>query len=115
MATFNCNACDTIRKIDPEMVINGIGEDECTSLKNNTGIVPDSGDNDEASLNDINDCLIGNLMTDISDFDSCDWQEFMSKYMPNEWTTNKAIICAIAGLWENMNQLWDAVNAINNQ
>lgn len=102
---MNCDACNSIREIDPNLVMNGFGDDECASFKNNTGLVPNSGNNNETDLNNLNDCMIGNFSTELVKYDVCDWKAFMEKYMPNEYTLNKALICAIAGLWERVEEL----------
>ena len=95
MANMNCEACDSIRQNDPSFVINGLGDEECASLGNDTGLVPSSGNDDCEDLNNINDCLVGNMATEVDAYDVCDWKPFMKKFIPNVWTTFKAIICAI--------------------
>lgn len=102
MANTNCSACDDIRKTDPNLLINGFTDTECASLKNNTGLVPSSGHNDCTDLNNLNDCLVGNMKEEIDAYNNCDWKEFMKKFIPNVWTTLKGIICAICGLWTNV-------------
>lgn len=106
MANMNCEACDSIRQNDPSFVINGLGDEECASLGNDTGLVPSSGNNDCEDLNNINDCLVGNMETEVDAYDVCDWKPFMKKFIPNVWTTFKAIICAICGIWTNIHNIW---------
>ena len=36
-----------------------------------------------------------------------DWKKFMKQFIPNLWTTLKAIICAICGLWEHISSITD--------
>lgn len=74
----------------------------CTSLKNNTGLVPSSGHDDCEDLNDLNDCLVGNMTREVDSYQSCDWKKFAKAFIPNLWTTLKAMICAICGLWTNV-------------
>ena len=108
MAQLNCGACQSLMETDPSLALNGMTDSECTSLKNNTGLVTTSGNDDETDLNDMNDCLIGNLVSDLERYDICDWKDFMEKYMANGWTLNKALICAIAGLWAKVEALEEA-------
>ena len=107
---INCNACGEIRDIDPSFVINGFTDVECASLKNNTGLSPDSGNDNETDLNNLNDCLIGNLVTEVERYDACDWKEYTQRMAPNEWTMFKALICTIAGLQAKVEELETAVN-----
>lgn len=99
MAELNCSACEDIRQIDPNFVVNGFGDDECTSMKNDTGLVASSGNDDFNDLNLMNDCLVGNPGAEVDAYDVCDWKAFMKKFIPNLWTTLKGIICAIGGMW----------------
>lgn len=91
------------------MIANGFGDTECTSLKNDTGIEPSAGKDDCHDLNMLNDCLIGILAGELEKYDVCDWKEFMERYAANEWTNNKAMICAICGLWENIHAIWECI------
>lgn len=99
MANYSCSSCDDLRTSAPNFVVNGITDTECTSLKNNTGLNPSSGHSDCTDLDDINDCLVGNMAEEAEAYDICDWKEYIKKFVPNVWTTIKAIICAICGLW----------------
>lgn len=101
-AKHNCSACEDLRQSAPNFAINGLGDTECTSLQNNTGLDPSSGHNDCTDLNDINDCLIGNMTQEVDSFNICDWKKFAKAFIPNLWTTLKGIICAICGLWTNV-------------
>ena len=106
----NCGACAEIREIDPSLVLNGFTDAECASLKNNTGLVPNSGNDNETDLNNLNDCLIGNLVTEVEQYDSCDWKEYTMRMSPNEWTMFKALICAISGLQAKVDALESRIN-----
>ena len=115
MANVNCEACESIRQTDPSLIVNGIGDTECASLKNNTGLVPSSGHEDEEDLHNLNDCLVGNMATEVDAYDVCDWKTFMKKFIPNLWTTLKAIICAIGGLWTKVDCNTDSINSFDNK
>ena len=104
MANINCDACDAIREESPSLIVNGLGDTECASLQNNTGLNPSSGNDDCEDLNNLNDCLVGNMAAEIDSYDVCDWKTFMKKFIPNVWTTLKGIICAICGLWTRVNK-----------
>lgn len=118
MANYSCSACEDLRATSPNFVVNGITETECTSLGNDTGLSPSSGHNDCTDLNNINDCLVGNMDEELEAYDVCDWKEFMHKFIPNVWTTIKSIICAICGIWTYIHCFYSAfgklVTAINN-
>lgn len=107
---INCNACNEIREIDPSLILNGFTDVECASFKNNTGLSPDSGNNNETDLNSMNDCLIGNLAAEVEKYDVCDWREYTMQMAPNEWTMFKALICAIAGLQAKVDALEAQIN-----
>lgn len=117
MANYSCDACEELRQTSTNFVVNGITDTECASLANDTGLSPSSGNNDCTDLNNINDCLVGNMEEEVEAYDVCDWKEFMKKFIPNLWTTLKAIICAICGIWEYIHCFYDGfnnlVNAIN--
>lgn len=112
MANYNCEACEDLRQTDPNMIVNGFGDEECASLQNDTGLVPSSGHNDCEDLNNLNDCLVGNMETEVEAYDVCDWKTFMKKFIPNVWTTIKGIICAICGIWTNIHNIWDKIAEI---
>lgn len=109
MANKNCQACDDLREYAPEFVLNGVTDNVCASLKNNTGFNPSNNRNDCTDLDDANDCLIGNMESEVDAYDVCDWKEFMKKFIPNVWTVKKAIICAICGIWTKIKALQDAM------
>lgn len=115
MANYNCEACEDLRQTDPNLIVNGFGDEECASLQNDTGLVPSSGHNDCEDLNNLNDCLVGNMETEVEAYDVCDWKTFMKKFIPNVWTTIKGIICAICGIWTNIHNLWDKIAEILKQ
>lgn len=99
MAEVNCNACEEIRQTSPEFIVNGLTDDICTSLQNDTGLNPADDHNDCDDLHNLNDCLVGNYATEVEAYDVCDWKEFMRNFIPNVWTTFKGIICSICGMW----------------
>lgn len=113
MANYNCEACESIRQTDPNLIVNGIGDTEVASLKNDTGLSASSGHNDCTDLNNLNDCLIGNQEHELDGYEVCDWKTFMKRLIPNLWTTLKAIISAICGLWTNIHSLWSNINSLN--
>lgn len=107
MANINCSACEDIREVAPGLVVNGFDDTMCASLKNDTGLSPSSGHNDCTDLNNMNDCLVGNMETEVDAYDVCDWKEFMKKFIGNVWTVLKGIICSICGIWTNVHELQD--------
>lgn len=97
MANKSCSACDELRNDAPNFVINGLTDTECTSLKNNTGLSPSNSNDNCTDLNNMNDCLVGNMADTVDAYGLCDWRTFMKKLIPNIWTVAKSIICAICG------------------
>lgn len=110
MANYNCDACNELREDAPNLIVNGLTNTECTSLKNNTGLNPSSGNDDCTDLDNLNDCLIGNMVDEIDAYDVCDWKEYMRKFVDNAWAVFKGIICAICGIWTNINALEQKTN-----
>lgn len=109
MANVSCSACEDLRQTDPNLIVNGFTDTECTSLQNDTGLSPSSGHDDCTDLNNLNDCLVGNEATEVESYDVCDWKTFMKKFIPNVWTVLKGIICAICGLWTNIHSIWEKI------
>lgn len=99
MATKNCAACDDLRTSASNLIVNGLGDTECVSLQNNTGLNPSSGHDDCTDLHNLNDCLVGNMEQEVDAYDVCDWKPFMKAFIPNAWTTIKGVICAVCGIW----------------
>lgn len=114
MAKPNCSACDELREKAPNLIVNGLGDTECTSLANNTGLNPSSGNDDCDDLHNLNDCLIGNMEQEIDAYDVCDWKEYMRKFVENTWTVFKGIICAICGIWTRIARLDCYINFLLN-
>lgn len=108
MATnYNCESCETLRQDAPSLICNGLDEDMCLSLQNDTGLSPSSGNTDCEDLNNLNDCLIGNQEQEVELYSTCDWKDFMKQFIPNLWTTLKAIICSICGIWTHIHDIED--------
>lgn len=112
MAEINCSACEELRQEAPQLACNGFDDAMCTSLQNDTGLVASSGHNDCTDLNNLNDCLVGNQEAEVDLYEVCDWKAFMKQFIPNLWTTLKAIICAICGIWTNIHNLWNKISEI---
>lgn len=102
MTDLNCSACEELRQTAPDFVVNGITDDICASLSNGTGLNPSNENDNCTDLSNINDCLIGNMAEEVNAYDVCDWKEFMKNFIPNLWTTLKAIICALCGIWNHV-------------
>lgn len=108
MANTNCEACESLRQTAPSLIVNGLDDDMCLSLQNDTGLNPSDDHTDCEDLNNLNDCLVGNMEDEVDLYAVCDWKPFMKKFIPNLWTTLKGIICAICGIWTNIHSLWMA-------
>lgn len=111
MAELNCTACEELKNEVPELIVNGFDSSMCASMKNDTGLKASSGDNDCTDLDKLNDCLIGNLESEVERYDTCDWKSFTKVFVDNLWTTLKAMICAICGIWTNIHSLWTTIRS----
>lgn len=100
----DCTACSDLQTHAPGVIVNGITDSVCTNLKNNEGLNGKRNDCDD--LNDLNDCLVGNMDAELEAYDICDWKDFMHKFIPNIFTVLKGIICAICGIWDNIDKIW---------
>lgn len=107
MSTLNCSACSELREDAPGLIVNGLSDTMITSLENNTGLVPSAGNDDCTDLNNMADCLVGNMESEVDSYDVCDWKEFIKKFIPNVWTTLKGMIAAICGLWTRVESMSD--------
>lgn len=107
MATNNCSACSDLREVAPELFVNGLTEDMITSLQNNTGLVTSNDNDDCDDLNNMDDCLIGNMASEIDSYEVCDWKTYMKRFVPNVWTVIKGIIAALCGLWTKVDDVSD--------
>ena len=112
MANLNCEACEDLRQDAPNFIVNGLGEEECASLQNDTGLSPSSGNNDCEDLNNMNDWLVDNMVAEVNAYNNCEWKTFMKKLIPNLWSVFKAIICAVCGIWTNIHDLWTYVRRL---
>lgn len=112
MAINNCSACSDLREDAPGLIVNGLTSTMVTSLKNNTGLVPASGNDDCEDLNNMADCLVGNMATEVDAYEVCDWKDFMKNFIPNAWTVFKGIIAAVCGLWTTLTDLVSTVQDI---
>lgn len=102
MAQKNCSACDDLRNDAPNFVVNGLTNTEIASLKNNTGLNPSNSNNDCTDLNNMNDCLIGNMEEEVELYDVCDWKDYTKELVGNLWTMFAGIIASICGIWSNI-------------
>ena len=109
MIDYSCDACEQLREDAPNFVVNGMGETEVTSLQNNTGLNPSSGNDDCEDLNAMNDCLVKNMETEIDSYNVCSWKEYLKALVGNLWTVNNGIISAICGLWTKVNCVYDGL------
>lgn len=110
MANVNCTACEELRQKASDFALNGVTDDVCTSLKNNTGFNPSNGNDDCTDLDNANDCLIGNMVDEIEAYDNCSWKDYVKLFAGNVHQIFKALICAICGIWTNIKNLWAKVN-----
>lgn len=106
-----CEACDTLREIDPGIVANGFTDRNCTNLRRNKGL---GGDSDNCTdLNVLNDCLMGGAAEEAELSDICDWREYMTAFAMNVWTVFKALICAVCGIYDLMGNVSQEIRDID--
>lgn len=96
----NCSACSDLQENSAEFVMNGVTDNVKASLENNTGFNPASGNDNCTDLNNANDCLVGNMEDEVDGYEVCDWKPFMVDFIHNLWSTLKAIIASICGIWK---------------
>lgn len=89
------------------MVLDGLGDSECVSLQNDTGLKASNGRTDCEDLDVMNDCLIGAELEELKKADFCDWKTFTEGLINNLWTMFKGFGCAVCGIWTNIHDLWD--------
>lgn len=112
MSDYNCESCSELKTDSSEFVLNGVTDNVATSLKNDTGFSTSNSNDDCTDLNYANDCLIGRLDDELEAYDTCQWKEYMHKFIPNLYELLKAMIAAICGLWTNVHNLWTNVNTL---
>lgn len=108
----NCEACNDLINNSADFASNGVTTAVCNSLKNDTGFSTSNNHNDCTDLGLANDCLIGNLDEELDAYEVCNIKDFLHIYVQNSYQVIKAMICAICGIWTNIHQLWDEVNAL---
>lgn len=103
MAKYECDACEDLRQNAPNFIINGLGDEEIDHIAMNEGL---TGENDNCTdINDMNDCLIGMMEKEVSNYEACDWKVFMRKFVQNLWTVLKSMITWLCGLQCRVDQL----------
>lgn len=112
MSQQSCSACNDLREYAPEFVVNGVTDNVCENLADNVGLSGAQNHTDCDDLHDVNDCLIGNMDDEVDGFEVCDWKDFMHQYIPNDYETNKALICALCGAWEKIECLTESINSL---
>ena len=107
MSNRNCDACSNLLTDNAEFATNGTTATVQESLKENTGFNPNLTvlHTDCEDLNDANDCLIGNMIDEVDAYDVCDLRTYIKKFTSNLYELLKAIIAAICGLWEKVEEL----------
>ena len=110
----NCSACEDLRQTSADFTVNGLSEQMCASLGNNTGLSTSDNNDTCEDLNNLNDCLVGNMTKEVAAYPICDWKKFMKNFIPNLWTTLKAIICAFCGIWAAIKNLYCLIDFLFN-
>lgn len=111
MTNIDCTSCETIKRDNIKLVTDGFTDTMCASFKNDTGLSTSNGRNDCEDLDLMNDCLIGNLSSDVEKADPCTVKDLLGKALNNIWTMYKAFTCAVCGIWTNIHDLWTTVRS----
>ena len=111
---MSCESCTDLRVNSAEFIQNGVNENVCTSLKNDTGFSPDNAHNNCTDIQLATDCLIGDMAEEVECYEVCDWQEATSKLISNIFAVLTAINCSMCGLWTNVHALWNKIQEILN-
>lgn len=98
VTTEYCNACADLRENSSDFYVNGVTDRVCESLEQNQGFDPENDDDNCSALHKADDCLINTLIDKLPAYDVCDWNEFMSEYLPNQYNINEALICWLCGV-----------------
>lgn len=106
-----CDACAQLRDFAEELLLLGVTDKSCNSLKVDTGLNPDLSvlHNNCDDLGIMNDCLIAMFSQTISSYDDCDYKAALVNALNNIHTMNTAILCGDCGQWEQIWLLWEEI------
>lgn len=107
MADNYCEACSELTTNHPYLELDGLTDDMCLSLQNDTGLSASVDGDDCSDLELLNDCLIGSERAKLEIADFCDWKDFTDGLLGNVQTMFKAFGCSVCGLWSNVHALWE--------
>lgn len=103
---INCNSCSELLNEEPNIEKNGLSQENIDNLINNEGLKAGKDTtNNEHDLNNMNDCLIGNLAEQIESYENCEWKDAVSQLATNIKTVLEAIIAGETGLWEYIDKV----------
>lgn len=116
MSQPSCDACTELREYAPEFVMNGVTDNVCASLGNNTGLNPALSPRHTncEDMKDVVDCLIGRKVQELEKLDVCDWKDFMSGFGPNLYETLKAMVCGDCGQWTRIENICNSIDNLLN-
>lgn len=125
---------EKIRNGDDDFCFIEITNKICESLQNDEGINPsvkhsNTDCDDLTSLNDLASAKLHNALMVLNLCDVDEYKCWLDSLISWQWNVDKALICAICGLWknihdlwadlekvwQNINELWVAINKINQQ
>lgn len=101
---------EQIKNGDKNFCFTEITDEICENLANDEGIHPSvtNSNNDCDDLSALNDLGIGDLNNHLIPLNMCDveaWKCWLFSLLSWMWNINKAIICAICGIWEKIHCL----------
>lgn len=108
---------EQIKNGDKNFCFTEITDEICENLANDEGIHPSvkNSNNDCDDLTALNDLGIGDLNNHLIPLNMCDveaWKCWLFSLLSWMWNINKAIICAICGLWKKLHELEDIIFSV---
>lgn len=104
-----CASCDILKTEYPEFLANGLTDEMCVNLQNNKGLDPEKCVDNCEVLHNMADCLVGGLIENINNYDTCDTREMMTNFAVNLLNLIDALICSHCGQWEQIEALWNEI------
>ena len=102
----SCSSCDELRQTSPEFVLKGLTDEMLENLADGNGLVKNDGRDTCEDLHDMNDCLIGNMASEVDSYNVCDWKTFAKRFVPNVWTVLKGMLAWLCRLDCAVNYLY---------
>lgn len=102
MIERDCNACNDIQSLLPNIEDEGITETTYNSIKANTGLNPSKvpQHTNEEDMTKLIECIIHNMQTNVISAESCEWKKVLYGILTNLSEVLKLMVASESGLWE---------------